>query len=373
MRNWLGWEVPEEVGFRRLGGWANAALVIGFLSLTIPSFAFALLPDEEVNARIYRELSPGVVNITTVVINYDFFFNPVPGQGTGSGSIIDKQGHILTNYHVIEKADQVQVTLADGGKFSARLIGADPNNDLAVIKIDAPSDRLTVIPFGNSSDLVVGQKVLAIGNPFGLDRTLTVGIVSSLGRSVRAQNGRLMRGIIQTDAAINPGNSGGPLLDTNGRMIGVNTAIFSPGGGNIGIGFAIPVEAAKKVVPQLVARGYVSRSWLGISGQDVTPEIAQALNLPAPGGILIAQVIKGSPAEEAGLRGGRKAVQIFNQRLLIGGDLIIKVEGQEAAGMEGLANFVESRNPGESLQFTILRDGKPHQVKVILREWPREQ
>lgn len=363
--------MPEGRG-RNFRGLLREALAIGSLLLWAPGLAFALLPDEEANARIYRELSPGVVNITTVVVTYDFFFNPLPGRGVGSGSIIDSQGYILTNYHVIQKADQIQVTLADGGKFSGRLMGADPNNDLAVIKIDAPSERLRVIPFGKSADLVVGQRVLAIGNPFGLDRTLTQGVVSSLGRTIRAENGRLIRGIIQTDAAINPGNSGGPLLDTTGRMIGVNTAIFGPGGGSIGIGFAVPVDTAKKVVPQLIAKGYVSRPWLGISGQDVTPEMAKALHLPASRGILVAQVVKGSPAEEAGLAGGNRAVQIFNQRVIVGGDLIIQVEGQPIEGMDALTNLIEDKSPGDRLHFAILRDGESRKLEVILREWPQE-
>jgi putative serine protease PepD len=347
-------------------------LSLGIL-FSIPTGGLALLPDEEVNARIYKEFSPGVVNITTVVVNYDFFLSPVPGAGTGSGSIIDKQGHILTNDHVVEKANQIQVTLADGGKFPARLIGADADSDLAVIKIDVPPERLTVVPIGTSSDLVVGQKVLAIGNPFGLDRTLTVGIISSLGRSIRAQNGRLIRGIIQTDAAINPGNSGGPLLDTSGGMIGVNSAIFTPSGGNIGIGFAIPADEARKVVPQLIAKGYVSRAWLGIAGQNITPEIAKALNLPVSRGILIAQVVKGSPAEKAGLRGGRRPMQLFHQRLIIGGDLIIRIEGKEIEGTEALTDLIESKNPGDALHLTILRDGEHHDMTVTLEEWARRE
>ncbi len=347
-------------------------LSLGIL-FSIPTGGLALFPDEEVNARIYKEFSPGVVNITTVVVNYDFFLNPVPGAGTGSGSIIDKQGHILTNDHVVGKANQIQVTLADGGKFPARLIGADGDSDLAVIKIDVPPERLTVVPIGTSSNLVVGQKVLAIGNPFGLDRTLTVGVISSLGRSIRAQSGRLIRGIIQTDAAINPGNSGGPLLDTSGGMIGVNSAIFSPSGGNIGIGFAIPTDTARKVVPQLIAKGYVSRAWLGIAGQNITPEIAKALNLPVSWGILIAQVVKGSPAEKAGLRGGKRPMQIFHQRLIIGGDLIIRIEGKEIDGTDALTDLIESKNPGDALHLTILRDGEHHDITVTLEEGARRE
>jgi putative serine protease PepD len=221
--------------------------------------------------------------------------------------------------------------------------------------------------------LVVGQKVLAIGNPFGLDRTLTVGIISSLGRSIRAQNGRLIRGIIQTDAAINPGNSGGPLLDTSGGMIGVNSAIFSPSGGNIGIGFAIPADTARKAVPQLITKGYVSRAWLGIAGQNITPELAEALKLPISRGILIVQVIKGSPAEKAGLQGGKTPVQIFHQRLIVGGDLITTVEGREIEGTEALSDIIEGKNPGEVLRLTIVRNGEPLDLTVTLEEWVRRE
>ena len=366
--------MPHEDREGRHLAFLNWPFMLGLAILfSIPTRAMALLPDEEVNARIYREFSPGVVNITTVVVNYDFFLNPVPGEGTGSGAIIDDQGHILTNYHVIEKGNQVQVTLADGGKFPASIIGTDPDSDLAVIQIEAPAERLKAIPIGTSSDLVVGQKVLAIGNPFGLDRTLTVGIISSLGRSIRAENGRLIRGIIQTDAAINPGNSGGPLLDTSGRMIGVNSAIFSPSRGNIGIGFAIPADTARKVVPQLIAKGYVSRAWLGIVGENITPELAMALNLPVSHGILIAQVIQGSPAEKAGLRGGRRPLQIFQRRLIIGGDLVIELEGKEIEGTEALTDFIESKNPGDALRLTILRNGELHDITVTLEEWVRRE
>lgn len=344
--------------------WAVTAL------LWVPLSATALLSDEEANVRVYRQYGPGVVNITTTVVNYDFFLSPLPGQGTGSGSIIDSQGRILTNHHVIQKAETLQVTLANGSKYHARLVGADPDNDLAIIQIEASSEQLAVIPLGRSSDLMVGQKVLAIGNPFGLDRTLTVGVVSSLGRSLRAQNGRLIRGIIQTDAAINPGNSGGPLLDSDGRMVGVNSAIFSPSGANIGIGFAIPVDTVKRVLPQLITQGYVSRPWLGISGQDVTPQIAEALHLPASRGILIAQVIRDSPAEKAGLRGGKRPAQVFNQRLIVGGDLILEADGRPVEGTEALTDFIEAGKTGDIIHFTIIRDGETHRVEVTLQEWP---
>ncbi|MBI5747315.1 MAG: trypsin-like peptidase domain-containing protein, partial [Nitrospirae bacterium] len=255
----------------------NLKIGIFLLVLFFPLTAQAFSPEEDANIKVYEGMSPGVVNIINTAVSYDFFFNPVPEGGTGSGSMIDKKGDILTNYHVVEGAQRLDVTLSDGSKWEAKVVGTDPSNDLAVIRIDVPQEKLKVIPLGDSSGLKVGQKVLAIGNPFGLERTLTIGIVSSLGRTMRATNGRLMREIIQTDAAINPGNSGGPLLNSDGKMIGVTSAIFSPIGANVGIGFAISVNVVKKVVPQLIEKGHVIRPWLGITGQDIDPELAKLL------------------------------------------------------------------------------------------------
>lgn len=337
-----------------------------------PLAAGALSQEEAANIKVYENLSPGVVNIINTTVSYDFFLNPVPEKGTGSGSIIDKKGYILTNNHVVENAQRLEVTLSDGSKWKAKLIGADPSNDLAVIKIDAPSDRLRPIPFGDSGGLKVGQKVLAIGNPFGLERTLTIGIISSLGRTLRASNGRLMRGIIQTDAAINPGNSGGPLLDSDGRMIGVNSAIISPVGASVGIGFAVPANTAKKVVPQLIEKGYVSRPWLGIMGQDINPELAKLLKLPQEG-ILIAEVVKKSPADKAGIRGGKRAIQIGNLQVITGGDMIVAVNGKPIKGMDELVEDIEQRTIGQSIDVTLLRNGKKTPVKVYFSEMPRGQ
>lgn len=340
------------------------------LILLWASNLYALTEEEKVNIEIYRKRSPGVVNITTTVVSYDFFFNPIPEQGTGSGSIIDKEGHILTNYHVVEGAQFLEVTLSDGSRWEARVVGVDPDNDLAVIKIDAPPERLTVIPMGNSDSLRVGQRVLAIGNPFGLQGTLTTGVISSLGRTMRAANGRLMRGIIQTDAPINPGNSGGPLLNTRGEMIGINTAIFTPTGGSVGIGFAIPVNTAKRVVPQLIAKGYVSHPWLGIIGQELDQDLARVLNLRSPG-ILIAGVLPGSPAHKAGLRGGNRRVRVGNFVITVGGDLIIAVDGKRVAKMEDLREAMEEKGIGKTLTLTIIREGRIIETTVRLEEEPR--
>jgi S1-C subfamily serine protease len=333
--------------------------------------AAAFTPEEEINIRVYRAASPAVVNITTTAVAYDFFLNPVPKEGTGSGAIIDRSGHILTNFHVIDGARRLEVTLADGGKWQARAIGVDPSNDLAVIKIDAPAEKLTIIPLGDSSKLVVGQKVLVIGNPFGLERTLTGGIVSSVGRSIRAENGRLIRGIIQTDAAINPGNSGGPLLNSSGEIIGVSTAIFSPSGGSVGVGFAVPINTAKRIISQLISRGYVARPYLGISGHEIFPALAQALRLPVNEGIMVVEVTPGSPAQQAGVRGGDRAVQVGNMIVRMGGDIITQVDQVKVRTFEELSDFIDSKQPGDMVTLTLNRQGRPSAVEVRLRERPR--
>lgn len=328
-------------------------------------------PDEQINIRVYRMASPAVVNITTTAVAYDFFLNPIPKEGTGSGAIIDRAGHILTNFHVIDGARRLEVTLADGSKWPARVVGADPSNDLAVIKIDAPSEQLTVVPLGDSSKLVVGQKVLVIGNPFGLERTLTAGIISSLGRSIRADNHRLIRGIIQTDAAINPGNSGGPVLNSSGEVIGVSTAIFSPSGGSVGVGFAVPINTAKRVIPELISRGYVARPYLGISGHEIFPALAQALRLPVNQGILVVEVTPGSPAHRAGIRGGDRAVQVGNMIVRIGGDIITQIDNLKVRTFEELSDFIDSKTPGDTIRVTLNRQGQFRTVDVRLRERPQ--
>jgi S1-C subfamily serine protease len=333
--------------------------------------AVAFTPDEEINIRVYRAASPAVVNITTIAVAYDFFLNPMPKEGTGSGAIIDRSGHILTNFHVIDGARRLEVTLADGSKWPARPVGADPSNDLAVIKIDAPVEKLTVIPLGDSAKLLVGQKVLVIGNPFGLDRTLTVGIVSSLGRSIRADNGRLIRGIIQTDAAINPGNSGGPVLNSSAEVIGVSTAIFSPSGGSVGVGFAVPINTAKQIISELINRGYVARPYLGIAGHEIVPALVQALRLPVKEGIMVVEVTPGSPAQRAGIRGGDRAVQVGNMIVRVGGDIITEVDQVKVRTFEELSDFIDTKQPGDTVALTFNRQGKFNVVEVRLRERPR--
>lgn len=342
-----------------------------YVGLFFSSGLWALTEDERNTISIYKKAAPGVVNITSTVLERDFFFGLVPREGAGSGAIIDPRGYILTNNHVIKEARRIEVTLYDGSKWRGRLVGTDPDNDLAVIKIDAPSSRLTVLPLGSSADLQVGQKVLAIGNPFGLGETLTVGVISSLGRSIRSESGAIIEDLIQTDAAINPGNSGGPLLDSEGRIVGINTAIFSPSGGNIGIGFAIPVDTAKRILPELIEKGYVAHPWLGVTLFPLTQGLAKALELPFDRGALIIEVLRGGPAEKAGLRGGSKMVQVGNALIPVGGDVVLEVDGRPVGSSEELVREIRKRKPGDKVALKIFRERRSLEVTVILGERPR--
>jgi S1-C subfamily serine protease len=354
--------------------WASPSTVSS--SRTVPQ---GLSEEERNNIDIYQRYSSGVVNITTTTIGYDFFLRPVPMEsGTGSGAIIDDQGHIVTNFHVVRGAETLEVTLPDKSKHQAKVIGADPNNDLAVIQIDVPKGaHLTAIPLGTSKGLLVGQKVFAIGNPYGLERTMTTGIISSLGRSIQAENGRIIEDIIQTDAAINPGNSGGPLLNTQGQMIGINTAIFSPSsnGGSIGIGFAIPADTVKRITADLLTTGYVRHPWLGIGSTvkiDDFPGLASALRLSTDRGLMIVDIYQNSPASKAGLRGSTDEVRMGRRILPIGGDIILEFQGRQINSVQELANEIDRYKAGEKVTLTILRNNKKMDVPITLAEAPRE-
>jgi S1-C subfamily serine protease len=272
---------------------------------------------------------------------------------------------------VIRDAQKLEVTLSDGSKWPAALIGTDSDNDLAVLKIDAPPEKLKSIPLSDSRKLQVGQKVLAIGNPFGLGLTLTTGIISSLGRTIRSEVGTMIEDVIQTDASINPGNSGGPLLNSEGEMIGINTAIISPTGGSVGIGFAIPVNTAKRLVPQLISKGYVSYAYLGASLQSVIPELARALGLKIEKGAMVIEVFPGGPADKAGLKGGNRQFQVGNFSLIVGGDVVTRIDQLEIKDADGLIKHLRERKPGETIHLTVLRDGKYRDIKVALQERPR--
>jgi len=334
---------------------------------------WSLTDDEENNIRVYQQASKGVVNITSIVLERDFFYGFVPREGSGSGAVIDPRGYILTNNHVIKDAQRLEVTLADGSKFPGRLIGTDPDNDLAIVKIIAPADKLKALILGTSSDLKVGQKVLAIGNPFGLNETLTTGIISSLGRSIRSQDNAIIEDLIQTDAAINPGNSGGPLLDSKGKIIGINTAIYSPSGGSVGIGFAIPVDTAKRIVPDLIDKGYVSHPWMGVSLFPLTPGIAQALDLKIDRGVLISEVYQNGPADRAGLKGSNQILQVGNMLMPVGGDVIVSLNGEEVYDSEELIRKIRQHRPGDRVTLKILRKGSFLEKTLALGERPQNR
>lgn len=320
-----------------------------------------LTSDEQNNISIFKQAKKSVVYVANSQIRQDFFslnVQEIP-SGTGTGFVWNKQGYIVTNYHVIHGADRVAITLSDHSTWNAKLVGRDPGKDLAVLKIDAPADKLQSIRIGKSKNLEVGRKVLAIGNPFGLDTTLTVGVVSALGREITSPSGRKIKGVIQTDAAINPGNSGGPLLDSRGRLIGVNTAIKSPSGANAGIGFAIPVDTVKKVVPQLIQYGRVMRPILGITAID--DSITRGYGLQ---GIMIRDVQRGGPADRAGIIGLRR-----NRRgNLIIGDIITKIGGKDILSQDDLLTVLENHQPGDVVTVETVRSNGTKTFQVRLGE-----
>ncbi len=352
-------------------GFVRQAFFITLFLFVCPPALFAVDADEENTIEIYQRVNASVVNITRIAISYDFFLNPIPSESAGSGSIIDKRGYILTNYHVVRNSDRLEVTLSDGSKWPAELVGADSQTDIAIIQIKVPSERLTVIPLGNSEGLRPGQKVLAIGNPFGLERSLTTGIISAMRKHVKS--GRFeMDEVIQTDAAINPGNSGGPLINSEGRVIGVNTAIFTPSGGSVGIGFSVPINIVKKNLNELITKGYVAYAWLGVDFQPLIPRFAEALSLPATRGLLVARVLRGGPGYKSGLRGGTHRVEVGNAILIVGGDLIVSMDGETTPSTEEFQRIMRQKKPGDRAQFTLWRGRVKKEVEVILGERPRE-
>jgi S1-C subfamily serine protease len=296
------------------------------------------------------------------------------GTATGSGFVIDGEGHILTNNHVVEGANKIEVKLgASDTEYTAEVVGADPASDLALLKVDAPSKELHPLTLGDSSEAEVGDPVVAIGNPFGLDRTVTSGIVSALQRQIQAPNGFSIDNVIQTDAAINPGNSGGPLINAEGEVIGINSQIETGGSGsegNVGIGFAIPINTAKAEIQQLETKGEVEHAYLGIEGGTITPDLAKALNLPVDEGVIVQSVVKGGPADEAGIEGGDTSATIDGAEVTLGGDIITEIDGKKVAGMDEVIEFVNGAKPGESVELSILRDGQQKTAEVTLGKRP---
>ncbi len=333
---------------------APAAIRAEFTQPKTESFDTPISQEEAVNIQIYKKFSPGVVNVISTTLEWNFWSEPVPRQGVGSGFVIDKKGHIITNYHVIKNAKRLDVTLHDKSQYEAKRVGWDPMNDLAVLRINTSEEKLHPLKLGSSDDLKVGQKVLAIGNPFGLERTLTTGIISSLGRTLETGYG-IIDGVIQTDAAINPGNSGGPLLNTRGEVIGVNTAIFSGTGENVGVGFAVPVNILSRIIPDLLKYGKVLRPWFGVRGIPLTRRLGKALDLVLQEGLLVEQVERGSSADLAGIRGGRRRILYGNFRLITGGDVLTSLGGRSLSSVNDVMRALEGKRPGDQIDVTFYR------------------
>jgi S1-C subfamily serine protease len=348
-------------------------------STPAPPLVPAISEEEAANAleaqveTVYESAGPAVVNIASVSYAYDFFSRPIPQEGTGSGFFYDADGHIVTNYHVVENAEELSVTLADGRVYPATIVGEDPTNDLAVIHIEA-SDLPQPIPLGDSDTLRVGQFVVAIGNPFGQIGTLTMGVISALGRIIESPDGRFIGEAIQTDAAINPGNSGGPLLDLRGRLIGVNSQIISPDQASVGIGFAVPANTVRRVVPELIARGRYPHPWLGVDYLPLQSEWAEAFrqtgaDVAADEGLLVLRVVAGGPADRAGIRGGDQIVRLGNVRIPLGGDIITAIDGEPMTSSKEFIAYLETRTQvGDVVDVTIRRGEEERTVRVTLVE-----
>lgn len=327
------------------------------------------------NISVYEKYNESVVNITTEVMGVNWFLDPVPQSGgSGSGSIIDASGYVLTNFHVVENAYKLFVNMADGTQYEAKLIGSDQRNDLAVIKFQpSAKTRLVPISFGTSKNLKVGQKVLAIGNPFGLERTLTEGIVSGLGRPIQKDETTILKDMIQTDASINPGNSGGPLFNSRGEMIGINTMIYSTSGGSVGVGFAIPVDTAVRIVPELIRNGKVLRGWMDLQVIQLFPALVSYLKsegqgAPVDKGLLINTVTSGGNADKAGLRGGKTAVRYGRSTFFVGGDILVSVDGIEVASEADLYSALDDNRPGDKVAVEYYRGSSRIKATVVLSE-----
>jgi S1-C subfamily serine protease len=331
-----------------------------------------LEPGERNTIEVSDRHNRAVVNITSITMSPLWLFGPAPSQGTGSGVIIDAAGVVVTNFHVVKNAEKLIVTLFDGTDYQAEIVGLDPENDLAVIRFDAPDYLPATIPLGSSEDLYVGQKVIALGNPFGLQRTLTTGVISGLKRPVQTQEGFIIKDLVQTDAAINPGNSGGPLLNSRGELIGINTMIISPSGGSIGIGFAIPIDSIQRIVPELLEHGAVVRGWIDIAPVPLYPRLARQLGAPTDWGILVSEVQPGGPAEESGLQGGNRNQyrNVGGMRLYLGGDVILSIDGNPVPTIADYLGALERSKPGEAVDVEVLRGTRRLSLRLVLSERP---
>jgi len=331
----------------------------------------ALSNDEVLNVRIYRETSPAVANVLTKATEYDFWMDPVPVEGAGSGFVIDGKGYILTNFHVVQGAQTIEVVLGDQSRYTAKFIGADQRNDVALLKVEPKGKALMALSLGDSTALQVGQKVLAIGNPFGFQSTLTTGVVSALGRTVQTSQTTFIDQAIQTDAAINRGNSGGPLINSHGEVIGINSAIYTPSGTTAGIGFAIPINTAKRIARDLITDGRVHQAFLGVETIPINESFAEALGLPAQEGLLVQTTTRGGPAAEAGILGGDRVAQAGMRRFYVGGDVLTAIDGQKIANRVDVDLMLNKKRPGEEVTITLFRGGKKMDLKVKLGERPQ--
>ena len=346
---------------------AATATPIVIVATPTPLSDADLLPidiEEQLITNLYERVGPSVVHIASEIVTMDFFFGPMASEGTGSGFVWDDAGHIVTNYHVIEDASRIEVIFSDESQVEAEVVGVDPRNDLAVLRVNPASTRLQPLALSTADTIRVGQRAIAIGNPFGLDRTLTTGVVSALGRPLETETGDYIFNVIQTDAAINPGNSGGPLLNSRGQVIGINTAIQE---GAEGIGFAVPVETLQRVVPVLVAEGQYPHPTLGLLGYSITAPLAEALGLPVERGVLVAQLARGGPADAAGVRGAQQEAIVGNRRVLAGGDILTHVDARPIADWNALLEYLElNKRVGDRVTLSFLRDGQPITLEATL-------
>jgi S1-C subfamily serine protease len=354
------------------GGEARRALAPPPVATPASAAADALSVNE-----IYGQASPGVAFIESRSDRPPAprgpFGSPPGGQAaSGSGFVIDEQGRIVTNAHVVAGAEEITVTLSeDSDSLDAKVIGRDPSTDIAVLEVDASEDELEPLELADSSQVKVGDAVVAIGNPFGLDRTATAGIVSALQREIPSLSGFTITDVIQTDAPINPGNSGGPLLDAAGRVVGVNSQIESPAGGNVGIGFAVPINTARDVAEQLIDDGQAEHAFLGLAGADLDARLADVLNLDTEQGVLVQEVVPDGPADRAGLEGGSAEARIDDRTVQAGGDLIVAIEGETVSEMADVISAVDSRKPGDEVELTVLREGQERKLTVTLGDRPK--
>jgi S1-C subfamily serine protease len=363
-------DLDEDSGWTTLSPVTQPTFETKTVQLSPDLVAAPYTEDERENISVYEQLNAAVVNITTETMAINWFLEPVPQEGgSGSGSIIDANGYVLTNNHVIQNAHKVFINLADGSQFEGSVVGIDPENDIAVVKFDPPRGMvLRTVPYGDSDNLKVGQKVLAIGNPFALERTLTVGIVSGLGRPIQINRQHIIRDMIQTDASINPGNSGGPLLDTQGRMIGLNTMIYSPSGGSVGIGFAVPVNTAMRVAKELITYGKVRRGWIDATMVQLFPALVRYAKLPVNAGLLVSRTNRGGFAEKAGLRQGSEPAQYGRNVIYIGGDIITSIGGVKTGTLADLYSALENHKPGDKVTIGIIRGGEVSAIEITLAD-----